>query len=78
MDSGPTPQKGIPPNRLSVDFVPIGWRDHSDDPRFIRGARSIRPHSMLTSTPSGITFLEFEVVEIPLLDIERAGAPAGG
>jgi hypothetical protein len=72
------PWHALPPNRFSVDFVPMAWRDHADDPRFIRGVRSVRPHSMLTSAPSGITFLEFEVVEIPLLDIERAGVLAEG
>lgn len=65
----------LPPNRISVDLVPIPWRD--ENPRFA-GVRSLRPRSALVAAPSHLQFVEFEVVQIPHLDIERAGTLTEG
>jgi hypothetical protein len=60
----------LPPNRFSVDLVPMPWRDEN---LRLGGVRSLRPRSALVAEPTQIQFLEFEVVQIPYLDIERAG-----
>ncbi len=65
----------LPPNRFSVSLVRIHWRDAA--PRNLV-VRAIRPNTLLVAQPTGITFLQFEVVGIPLLDIERAGILSEG
>jgi hypothetical protein len=58
------------PNRFSVDLVRMPWRDGRGP---YEGVRTLRPQSVLLVRPSRIAFLEFEILLIPHLDIERAG-----
>jgi hypothetical protein len=60
----------LAPNRFRVDLVRIPWRDGR---RLHEGVRSLRPQSVLLVRPSRIAFVEFEIFQIPYLDIERAG-----
>jgi hypothetical protein len=57
------------PNLFSVDMVRMAWRDGGP----FSGVRDLRPRSAYVAAPSRIAFLEFEVVQIPDLEIERAG-----